>query len=117
MRSCVLANPWITFADASGAPAIPMGVADGSGIQDSDGHVEIRVAIGEGVVVGKDNGFGAVVAEGGFVAVADGGEGVEDVGGRCNSVLEARLSACCLDRDFGVEGWWWLYLCAQRTVV
>ena len=32
-------------------------------------------------MVGEDHGFGAVVAEGGFVAAADDGEGVEHVGG------------------------------------
>ena len=41
------------------------------------------VAGGEGVEVGEDHGFGAVVAEGGFVVAADDGEGVEDVGGVC----------------------------------
>ena len=46
-----------------------------------DRHLGIRVAGGEGVVVGEDHGFGAVVAEGGFVVAADDGEGVEDVGG------------------------------------
>ena len=71
-----------------------------------DRYVGICIAGGEGVVVGEDHVFGAVVAEGGFVVAANDGEGVEDVGGRCNSVLEARLSARCLDRDFGVEGWW-----------
>lgn len=40
---------------------------------------------GEGVVVGVDHVFGAVVAEGSFVVAADGGEGVEDVG-RCASL-------------------------------
>ena len=33
-------------------------------------------------MVGEDHGFGAVVAEGGFVVAANDGEGVEDVGGR-----------------------------------
>ena len=47
----------------------------------SDSHVGVRVAGGEGVVVGEDHGFSAVVAEGGFVVAADDGEGVEDVGG------------------------------------
>ena len=46
-------------------------------------YLNIRVAGGEGVVVGEDHGFGAVVAEGGFVVAADNGEGVEDVGGVC----------------------------------
>ena len=54
-------------------------------------YVNIRIAGGEGVVVGEDHGFGAVVAEGGFVVAADDGEVVEDVGGKCNSALEARL--------------------------
>ena len=44
-------------------------------------HVGGGVAGGEGVVVGEDHVFGAVVAEGGFVAAADDGEGVEDVDG------------------------------------
>ena len=44
-------------------------------------HVGGGVAGGEGVEVGEDHGFGAVVAEGGFVVAADDGEGVEDVGG------------------------------------
>ena len=46
-----------------------------------DGHVGGGVAGGEGVEAGEDHGFGAVVAEGGLVAAADDGEGVEDVGG------------------------------------
>ena len=46
-----------------------------------DGHVGGGVFGGEGVEVGEDHGFGAVVAEGGFVVAADDGEGVEDVGG------------------------------------
>ena len=46
-------------------------------------YLNIRVAGGEGVVVGEDHGFGAVVAEGGFVVAADDGEGVENVGGVC----------------------------------
>ena len=46
-------------------------------------YVNIRIAGGEGVVVGEDHFFGAVVAEGGFVVAAVvGGKGVEDVGGR-----------------------------------
>jgi len=45
------------------------------------GHVGAGVAGVEGVVVGEDHVFGAVVAEGGFVVAADDGEGVEDVGG------------------------------------
>ena len=44
-------------------------------------HVRICIASGEGVVVGEDHVFGAVVAEGGSVVAADDGEGVEDVGG------------------------------------
>ena len=44
-------------------------------------YLNIRIAGGEGVVVGEDRGFGAVVGEGGFVVAADDGEGVEDVGG------------------------------------
>ena len=44
-------------------------------------HVGGGVAGGEGVEVGDDHCFSAVVAEGGFVASADDGEGVEDVGG------------------------------------
>ena len=44
------------------------------------GHVGGGVAGGEGVEVGEDHGFGAVVAEGGFVVAADDGEGVKDVG-------------------------------------
>ena len=56
-----------------------------------DRYVGIRIAGGEGVVVGEDHVFGAVGAEGGFVVAADDGEGVEDVGGWCISVLEARL--------------------------
>ena len=44
-------------------------------------HVGVGIAGGEGVAVGEDHGFGAVVAEGGFVVTADDGEGVEDVGG------------------------------------
>ena len=48
-----------------------------------DRHLNVRVAGGEGVVVGEDHVFGAVVAEGGFVVAADDGEGVEDVGGVC----------------------------------
>ena len=47
----------------------------------SDGHIGVGVAGGEGVVVGEDHFFGAVVAEGRFVVAADDGEGVEDVGG------------------------------------
>ena len=43
-------------------------------------YFHIRIAGGEGVVVGEDHGFGAVVGEGGFVVAADDGEGVEDVG-------------------------------------
>ena len=35
-------------------------------------YLSIRVAGGEGVVVGEDHGFGAVVGEGGFVVAADG---------------------------------------------
>ena len=46
----------------------------------SDGHFDVGVAGGEGVVVGEDEGFGAVVAEGGFGAAADGGGGVEGGG-------------------------------------
>ena len=45
-------------------------------------YLNIRVAGGEGVVVGEDHGFGAVVGEGGFVVAADDGEAVEGVGGR-----------------------------------
>ena len=59
-----------------GAPAIPVRVVDGSGVQDSDRHLNIRVAGGECVVVGEDHLFGEVVAEGGFVVAADDGEGV-----------------------------------------
>ena len=44
-------------------------------------YVNIRIAGVEGVVVGEDHVFGAVVAEGGFVVAADDGEGVEDVVG------------------------------------
>ncbi len=33
-------------------------------------------------MVGEDHGFGAVVAEDGFVVAEDDGAGVEDVGGR-----------------------------------
>ena len=40
------------------------------------------IAGGEGVAVGEDHFFGAVVAEGGFVVAANNGEGVEDVGDR-----------------------------------
>ena len=43
-----------------------------------DRYVNIRIAGGEGVVVGEDHSFGAVVGEGGFVVAADDGEGVED---------------------------------------
>ncbi len=46
-------------------------------------HFNIRITGGEGIVVGEDHIFGAVVAEGGFVVAADDGEGVEDVGGVC----------------------------------
>lgn len=42
-------------------------------------------------MAGEGHGFGAVVAEGGFVVAADDGEGVEDVGGKRNSVFEERL--------------------------
>ena len=52
-------------------------------------HVGGGVAGGEGVEVGEDHGFGAVVAEGGFVVAADDGEGVEDVGGQREFVLYA----------------------------
>ena len=45
-------------------------------------YLNIRIAGGEGVVVGEEHGFGAVVAEGGFVVAEDDGAGVEDVGGR-----------------------------------
>ena len=47
----------------------------------SDSHIRVCVAGGEGVVVGEDHGFGAVVGEGGFVVAAEDGEGVEGVGG------------------------------------
>ena len=47
----------------------------------SNRNVGGGVAGGEGVVVGEDDDFGAVVAEGGLVVAADDGEGVEDVGG------------------------------------
>ena len=43
-------------------------------------YVNIRIAGGEGIVVGKNHGFGAVVAGGGFALAADDGEGVEDMG-------------------------------------
>ncbi len=46
-------------------------------------YVSDGVAGGEGVVIGEDHVFGAVVAEGGLVVAADDGEGVEDVGGVC----------------------------------
>ena len=46
-----------------------------------DRHLGFGVASGEGVHVGKDKGFGAVVAEGGLVLALDDGEGGEDVGG------------------------------------
>ena len=39
----------------------------------------IRIAAGEGVVVGEDHVFGAVLAEGGFVVASDEGKGAEDV--------------------------------------
>ena len=66
-----------------------------------DGCVNVGVAGGEGVVVGEGHVFGAVVAEGGFVVAADDGEGVEDVGGKCNSVLEASFCARVVcNRDF-----------------
>jgi hypothetical protein len=52
-------------------------------------YLYIRIDCGEGVVVGEGFGFGAVVAEGGFVEGADDGEGVED--GDC------RLSLSCPD--------------------
>ena len=50
MRPCVPSNPWITSIDSGGAPAIAVGVVDGSGIQDADGHVGVRITSGEGVV-------------------------------------------------------------------
>ena len=46
-----------------------------------DRYFYIRIAGGEGVVVGEDHLLGAAAAEGGFVVAADDGEGVEDVGG------------------------------------
>ena len=55
-------------------------------------HVGGGVAGGEGVEVGEDHGFGAVVAEGGFVVAADDGEGVEDVSGDGGALSESGFS-------------------------
>ena len=57
------------------------GASSGGNAGPLDSHVGGGVAGGEGVVVGEDHIFGAVVAEGGLVVAADDGEGVEDVGG------------------------------------
>ena len=57
------------------------GASSGGKAGPLDSHVGGGVAGGEGVVVGEDHIFGAVVAEGGLVVAADDGEGVEDVGG------------------------------------
>ena len=57
------------------------GASSGGKAGPLDSHVGGGVAGGEGVVVGEDHVFGAVVAEGGLVVAADDGEGVEDVGG------------------------------------
>ena len=64
------------------------GASSGGNAGPLDNHVGGGVAGGEGVVVGKDNGFGAAVAEGGLVAAADDGEGVGDVGENAIRTLE-----------------------------
>jgi len=60
---------------------VPLRLSRQSRFNDLHRHLNIRIAGVKSVVVGEDHLFGAVGAEGGFVVLADDGEGVEDVGG------------------------------------